>query len=345
MTDEMIVHSSAGQAPGSGWLARAAVMFHKHLTKWVAVAWSVFQLYTSAYSPLPALSQRSIHIAFATLLIFLVLPPRKGMVRMERRNFGFLVLDTILALAGVWAVTYVTTNWEYMSYHPGVFVFKDYLASGIGLLIILEITRRAGGLAISILGVLSILYAMFGRSMPGMTAHPGFSLAYLSNFLFFTTEGIWGMAAGVSATLLFIFVLYGEFLTGSGAIDLFKEFSIGAFGRYRAGPAKISVVSSALVGTVSGSAMANVYITGQFTIPLMKSVGYKAEFAGAVEAVASPKTTTRLLSPARMSSALPTLWCTASLPMGTGPARRPSWSRPRRPRARSVNYFRPPPSV
>src|SRR5699024_12449122 len=161
------------------------------------------------------------------------------------------------------------------------------LISGIGILIVLEASRRAVGLPISVIASLFLVYAYFGPSMPGMFAQRGLTIHQLVDSMFFTTEGILGTLLQVSSTYIFLFLLFGAFLVQTGVGNYFNDLAITIAGKSTGGPAKVAMFSSALQGTISGSSVANTVTTGSYTIPMMKRIGYHRNFAGAVEAAAS----------------------------------------------------------
>src|SRR5699024_6171760 len=163
----------------------------------------------------------------------------------------------------------------------------DYIFAAVAVILLLEGTRRALGLFIPMLILSAMLYAIIGPYLSGMFGHAGFSMERLLYRIYMTTEGIFGMTLSIAATYIVIFIIFGAFLSVSGASKLFNDLALAVAGRYRGGPAQVSVLTSSLTGSLSGSAVANVATTGTFTIPLMKSVGFKSRFAGAVEATAS----------------------------------------------------------
>ena len=155
------------------------------------------------------------------------------------------------------------------------------------IVLVFEAARRIMGFALPLICALFLLYGLFGQYLPGALAHRGYGLDQIVGQLGFGTEGIYGTPTYVSSSYIFLFILFGAFLEQAGMITLFTDFALGMFGHTKGGPAKVAVVSSGLMGTINGSGVANVVTTGQFTIPLMKRFGYKAEFAGGVEATAS----------------------------------------------------------
>ncbi|WP_010097723.1 TRAP transporter permease [Ornithinibacillus scapharcae] len=248
------------------------------------IAFSVFQLYTGAFGVLTAYLQRTIHLGFALVLIFLLFPARKkggnNRNKIAWYDYGLALLALVVCL--YWPVFYDSIVQEI-----GALSTIQVVIGILAILLVLEATRRAVGLPITIIAGLALLYALFGQYMPGMLAHRGLSLNQLANSMFFTTEGILGTPLKVSSTFIFLFLLFGAFLVKTGVGTYFNDLAIAIAGRRTGGPAKVAIFSSALNGTISGSSVANTVTTGAYTIPLMKRLGYKKEFAGAVEAAAS----------------------------------------------------------
>lgn len=251
----------------------------------VAVGWSVFQLATSYFGVLPLLQQRSIHMGFGFVLIFLLFPARP-FPRSWRKALGWIG-DFMLIAATIGLGAYV--SWNHIDLEWRVGSYEDYeIAFGVvAVFIVLEATRRTTGWALPVIGVAFLLYAYLGNHFPDLIAHRGFSVNRIFSQLYLTSEGIYGLPMRISATLVFNFVLLGAFLKVTGAGQFFIDLALSIFGRVRGGPAKVAVVASTFFGSISGSAVANVVGTGSFTIPLMKSIGYRPVFSGAVEAVAS----------------------------------------------------------
>ncbi|HSE95252.1 MAG TPA: TRAP transporter fused permease subunit, partial [Methylomirabilota bacterium] len=250
----------------------------------VAAAMSVYHLYVVVTGVPEALVLRGTHLAFAYTLIFLLHPagPRAG------ARFGLpdaLLIGLTLASVGwlFWNYRYVTTRIYYVDDPtPGDLVFGILL-----VLLTLEAARRTIGWVMPITAGAFLAYAFAGPYLPGMLHHPGMSLGLVVDQLYLTTEGIWGIPVAVSATYVILFVVFGAFLERCGTGQFFMDFARALTGGARGGPGKISVVSSSLFGTISGSAVANVMVDGWLTIPLMKRTGFRAPFAAAVEAVAS----------------------------------------------------------
>lgn len=248
----------------------------------MCIAFSGFQLYTAALGVLPAQLQRSWHLAFALALIFLLYPASSKSPRNKMHWF-----DVVLALAGVAVGLYMVIFYHDIVLRAGLPTFWDLFFGALAILLVLEASRRIVGWPISLIAFLFLLYAYAGPYIPGLFGHRGFALRRIISHMYLTTEGILGLPLGVSATFVFLFILFGAFLHKTGLGKFFIDLALAATGHTTGGPAKVAVVSSGLFGTISGSSVANTVTTGTFTIPLMKSIGYPGYFAGAVEATAS----------------------------------------------------------
>ncbi|MEW9052014.1 MAG: TRAP transporter permease [Neobacillus sp.] len=248
------------------------------------LAFSLFHLYTGIFGMLTAQLQRSIHLGFALALIFLLFPARKKNRGKERKVAWY---DYILAVISIIVGAYWPLLIDDLVLRAGTVTQIDFWVGLSAILLVLEATRRTVGLPITIIALVFMLYAIFGQYMPGFIAHRGLSLDRLVQTMFFTTEGILGTPLGVSSTFIFLFLLFGSFLIKTGVGQYFNDLAIAIAGKSVGGPAKVAIFSSALQGTISGSSVANVVTSGSFTIPMMKKIGYKKEFAGAVEASAS----------------------------------------------------------
>lgn len=260
----------------------------KGIIGWVVflglLAFSLFQLYTAIFGVLTAQLQRSIHLGFALSLIFLLFPARKKDRGVKHKPAWY---DIILAIASVAVGAYWPLMIDELVMRVGVITELDFYIGVLAVVLVLEATRRAVGLPITIIAGLFILYALFGQQMPGFLAHRGLSPERLIQTMFYTTEGILGTPLGVSSTFIFLFLLFGAFLVKTGVGQYFNDLAVSIAGKATGGPAKVAIFSSALQGTISGSSVANVVTSGSFTIPMMKKLGYKKEFAGGVEAAAS----------------------------------------------------------
>ncbi|MBN1104128.1 MAG: TRAP transporter permease [Deltaproteobacteria bacterium] len=250
-----------------------------------AILLSLFQLYTAGISPLAAMYQRSVHLVLIMVMAFALIPPTK---KVSRHRFDmYLAFDWFLILLAFLVGAYIWIEYSAIIERQGDWTLPDVFLGIVAILLVMEATRRAIGLFMSLIAAAFLLYAYFGPYMPTLFAHKGYSVERISTTLYLTTEGIWGLPIGVAATFVFVFVLLGAFLERSGGGDFFIDLAYSLTGRMTGGPAKTAVVASGFLGSVSGSAVANVVTTGSFTIPMMKKVGYPPHVAGAVEAAAS----------------------------------------------------------
>lgn len=244
---------------------------------------ALFHIYTSAFGLLTAVLQRITHLTFAVVLLSLMhISGRKG----NRSHFTKISAVGIIVVA-ICSCVYLFFNFKGLVFRAGVETNLDIVAAGIILLLVIEMTRRATGNVLPLIALIAIGYCLFGPYMPGALYHRGISLKRMLTYMSFGTEGILGTPLGTSATYVALFIIFGAFLNKSGTGDFFIRFANSLVGRFRGGPAKVAVISSALMGTISGSAAANVAGTGSFTIPMMMKTGYTPVFAGAVESAAS----------------------------------------------------------
>lgn len=255
----------------------------------LALLWSLFQLWIA--SPLPFVlgfgvfndtETRSIHLAFALLLAFLAYPAFRTSPR-ER----IPLLDIALGLIAAASAAYLFIFYQQLALRPGSLTTTDLITACIGIPLLLEATRRVLGPPLAVIALLFLVYSLAGPYMPGMLAHRGVSFNALANHQWITTEGVFGIALGVSTSFVFLFVLFGALLERAGAGHYFIQLAFSMLGHFRGGPAKAAVVASGLTGLISGSSIANVVTTGTFTIPMMKRTGFSAEKAGAVEVASS----------------------------------------------------------
>lgn len=246
------------------------------------ITFSLFQLYTGAYGQLTAYIQRTIHLGFALVLIFLLYPAR----RKGPKN-KISILDWLLALLALAVTSYWPLFYEELVMHIGPITQIQLVVGTIAIFLVLEAARRAVGLPITIIAAVFLGYALLGPYLPGMLGHRGLSFGQLVQSMYFSTEGILGTPLGVSSTYIFLFLLFGAFLVQTGVGNYFNDLAISIAGKRVGGPAKVAIFSSALQGTISGSSVANTVTTGSYTIPMMKRLGYDKNFAGAVEAAAS----------------------------------------------------------
>ncbi|QPC46108.1 TRAP transporter permease [Mangrovibacillus cuniculi] len=247
------------------------------------LAFSIYQIWTVLVPVLPRQVLLSIHLGFALSLIFILFPATKKLRSTTKPAW----YDVILAIASIFVGSYWPINIDKIVNSVGYLNSLDMVAGILAILLVLEATRRAVGLPITIITILALAFAYFGQDMPGFLKHRGLSLEQLVQTMFFTSEGILGTPLYVSGTFIFLFLLFGSFLVQTGVGQYFNDLAVAIAGKRTGGPAKVAIFSSALQGTISGSSVANVVTSGSFTIPMMKRLGYKKEFAGGVEAAAS----------------------------------------------------------
>ncbi|MGB3100689.1 MAG: TRAP transporter fused permease subunit, partial [Psychrobacillus psychrotolerans] len=247
------------------------------------LAFSIFQLYTAIQGQFTAYIQRSIHLGFALSLIFLMFPAMKKSIR----NRKIPIYDYLLSLLSIGVGLYWPIMYNELVFRVGTMTNLDFIVGALAILLTLEAARRTVGVPITIIATVFLVYAFFGPYFPGFLAHRGQDLSSLIHLMFFTTDGILGTPISVSATFIFVFLLFGSFLVKTGVGQYFNDLAVTLAGRLTGGPAKVAIFSSALQGTISGSSVANVVTSGSYTIPMMKKLGYRKEFAGGVEAAAS----------------------------------------------------------
>ena len=248
----------------------------------LAITFSIFQLYTATFGVLDAQLQRAVHLGFGLALVYLLYPSRKRWSRTKVHP-----LDVVLAILGAASPAYIVLEYQQLVLRSGTVTTPDLAVGLIGILLVVEATRRVVGIPMVTVVLCFIAYAFAGPYMPGVLAHRGLTLNQLVGHLYFTTEGIFGIPLGVSSTFIFLFILFGAYLESTGLGKFFIDLANSIAGWASGGPAKVAVLSSGLMGTVSGSSVANVVGTGSLTIPMMKKLGYHKNFAGAVEAAAS----------------------------------------------------------
>ena len=279
--DDMVASSDSGARKPTGMPGKLLVS--------IAATWSLFQLWIA--SPLPymlgfgvfnATQSRSIHLAFALFLAYMAYPALK---RSPRDRIP--VQDWVLASVAAFCGAYMFLFYEGLSTRPGAPLLQDVVVGVTGLLLLLGATRRALGPPLMIVASVILVYSLAGPYMPGLLAHGGVSLYGLINHQWLTTQGVFGIALGVSTRFVFLFVLFGALLDKAGAGNYFIKVAFSMLGHYKGGPAKAAVVASGMTGLISGSSIANVVTTGTFTIPMMKRVGFSSEKAGAVEVASS----------------------------------------------------------
>lgn len=245
--------------------------------------WTLFQLYFNTFGVISAVNLRAFHCIFLLCFTFLLYPTYK---KERRRRSLPPVWDLALVVLTIGAFGYLILNYTRIAQNGGRVTDFELILAGVALVLAFEAARRASG-NLAILALIFLAYNWFGQYLPGRLGHNGFTLKRVLVTQFWGTQGLLGTGIGVSATYIFLFVVFGAFLKYSGFSKFINDFSLTLVGRTPGGPAKVAVLASALMGMINGSAIANVATTGTITIPLMKQTGYKKEFAGAVEAVAS----------------------------------------------------------
>ncbi|SFU45259.1 TRAP transporter permease [Halomonas korlensis] len=279
--EDMVASSDTGARKPAGMPGKLLVS--------IAAAWSLFQLWIASplsfmmgFGVFNATEARSIHLAFALFLAYMAYPALK---RSPRDRIP--IQDWVLAAAAAFCGAYMFMFYEQLSQRPGAPILQDVIVGVAGILLLLEATRRALGPPLMIVASVFLIYSLAGPWMPGILSHGGVSLYGLINHQWLTTQGVFGIALGVSTSFVFLFVLFGALLDKAGAGNYFIKVAFSLLGHYRGGPAKAAVVASAMTGLISGSSIANVVTTGTFTVPMMKRVGFSAEKAGAVEVASS----------------------------------------------------------
>ncbi|MBM9606632.1 TRAP transporter permease [Desulfopila inferna] len=279
---EIIAKADTGARHPTGAVPKKVLFF-------VPLLWTLFQLWYA--SPLPFMldffvlnntEARSVHLAFAMFLSYTAFPTLKS----SPKDY-IPIQDWIVGFIAAFCAGYIFLFYDQLSTRPGLPTTIDLVVAVVGLILLLEATRRALGPPLMIVASIFILYTFAGSHMPAVIAHKGASLVKGMSHYWLTTEGVYGVALGVSTSMVFMFVLFGSLLEAAGAGNYFIRTAFAGLGHLRGGPAKAAVVSSAMTGLVSGSSIANVVTTGTFTIPLMKKVGFSAEKAGAVEVASS----------------------------------------------------------
>ncbi|MBB1243787.1 TRAP transporter permease [Streptomyces durbertensis] len=250
----------------------------------LALALGCFQIYTALSLSLNSYLQRVLHLMFVLVLVFVTRPAGKG--RWARR-LPMAVVDALLVLAAVTVSLYPVLDYDGIVARAGIPSTADLAMGTVAILLLLEACRRAIGTFMAVLVACFLCYAWLGPLLPGLLSHRGYTVQRIVSHTYLFQEGIYGLALGVAATFVFMFILFGAVLEKTGGGSFFINVAYALTGKYRGGPAKGAVVASALMGSVSGSAIANTVTTGSFTIPMMKKAGYRPHEAGGVEAAAS----------------------------------------------------------
>lgn len=256
--------------------------WRQYITVFISVIFVLFQLYATLSGAITAQVLRATHLAFVQLLAFLLFPPTKNSPRNTLPWY-----DIVLGLIGLACWLYIVVNFDSLVRRSGNNTPLDVAVGIVGILVLFESCRRIVGLPIMIIAGSFIVFAFAGKYLPGFLHHRGYSLQRVVCHLFYNTEGIMGTPIGACSTFIFLFILFGALLEKTGIGHFFIDVCNALAGGASGGPAKVAVLSSALLGTVSGSSVSNTVGSGSFTIPMMKRLGYKGEFAGAVEAAAS----------------------------------------------------------
>jgi len=244
----------------------------------LAVILVVFYTVSAVWVPAATQYHRGIYVLITFVSVFLVY---------RSRTLPMRIVDYVCMGLSVVAVIYWMANFESINYRAGAENDLDKLIAVIGVILGIEIARRAVGSVFVVIGIIMLMYGVFGEYAPDLIAHPGDTFVNVCTTIYFREDGIFGIMANVLATYVLLFVLFGAFLEKSGAQRFFIDFPMAAVGHRTGGPAKVAVIASALFGSISGSAIANTVSTGAFTIPLMKKAGFRPHVAGAIEPAAS----------------------------------------------------------
>ncbi|MCA2014840.1 TRAP transporter fused permease subunit [Vibrio tritonius] len=268
-------------------LNRKLADFLTLIAAFVAIVFSIFQLWQSLTAHLSAPVFLPLHLSWVLMLVFLAYP----LCRNEDHTPKYLLgraIDLLLMVVTCWA-TWRIAQFDYddISFLLDGLTIEDQIAGIVVIVALMEATRRTVGIIMVLIAVIFLAYALFGNALPANIASKGFSVEEIIRFHIFSTNGVYGAPLAISAGVVFIFVLFGAFLQVTGAGQFFIDMAFAVAGKYRGGPAKASVIASAALGSISGSAIANTVTTGALTIPMMKKLGYKAEQAAGIEAAAS----------------------------------------------------------
>ncbi|MFS0555904.1 TRAP transporter permease [Brevibacillus sp. 179-C9.3 HS] len=248
----------------------------------IAVAFALYHMYAVYAVPFVTLQHRSLHVAVVLCLIFLLYP---GWKKASRKSLS--LLDGVLAIVALGTAGYIFVYYMEIVNRGGIPSTLDVVFAAITCILVLEASRRVAGWELTAMALIFVIYAYIGPYLPGDFGHRGYTFSDIVNYMYVTTEGIFGDATAVSASFIILFIIFGAFLSKSGMGTLFNDLSLSLAGNSKGGPAKVGVIASAVHGSINGSAVASVVTTGSFTIPMMKRVGYKPEFAAGVEATAA----------------------------------------------------------
>jgi TRAP transporter 4TM/12TM fusion protein len=262
---------------------RSLAGWQEKVVSGVAILLSAYLFIANYFGNVPSTQLRSAALGLSTFLVFMLYPASGK----ASKTKGAGPVDVLLALISSASILYLFVNYNTIATRGGFGTTTDQIVGAVAMILLLEAGRRIVGKELSIMAIVFMLYAYLGPHLPSFLAHRGYPIARLIDHMYISSEGIFGIPLGVAATYIFLFILFGSFLQETGLGEMFTNLAIALAGGSPGGPAKVAVVASGLLGMINGSAAANVVTTGTFTIPLMKSVGYKPHFAGAVEAVAS----------------------------------------------------------
>ena len=272
----------------------------------IGTVFILFHLYTAMFGVLDGLTQRNLHLTMMLLVVFLLKPCKLKYIGP--------VWDVLLMVATLAVGAYMHFASADMAYRAGTVYTIDNVCCMVLIVLIIIGVKRVMGWAMPVISIILLLYVFFGQYLPQPFGHAPYTMRKITSLLYMGTEGIWSSPLAASSTFIPMFILFGCLLEAFGGGDFFMDISSALFGRFRGGPAKVAVVSSGLMGSISGSAVANVTTTGAFTIPLMKKMGYDKDFAGAVEATAS---TGGQLAPPVMGAAAFLMAEILAIPYGT----------------------------
>jgi len=256
----------------------------KNLIRFLAIILCIFHLYTGVFGLLPSPQQRAIHVSLTLMLVFLMVPAKKENQKHKLVNILNFLLIIICLISGIYICLYYKKFLPLMIPFPNIF---ESILAILTIIAVLEAGRRTIGLVFPVLTLFVLLYAFFGQFIPGEFGHPPFAIGTILKTIYFSADGIWGFLTGISSTYLALFIIFGSLLISCGGGKTFTDIALLLTGRFTGGPAKTAVLASGFFAMISGSGLANVVASGSFTIPLMKNMGYKPEFAAAVEATAS----------------------------------------------------------
>jgi len=249
---------------------------------WIAIIISLYHFTVSFVGAPATLKHRSLHVSMMLFMSFILYPATN---KSSRRKLP--IYDIVLAFLSLGITAYVWYDYANIISRAGLINTTDMIVGTVLVLLVLEASRRISGLPLTILASIFVLYGLFGRNIPGIFSHRGYDWNALVNQFFVSTDGIYGTSVGVASSYIFLFILFGEVMNKSGMGKFFNDIALALAGSSKGGPAKVAVIASGFLGSINGSAIANVVTTGTFTIPLMKKTGYSDNFAGAVEATAS----------------------------------------------------------